>query len=121
MQKIEDNLELLKFNAEGVEPSKMWYNATTRAVKAVEDYMDADPKLSASAAAKKLPKNEIAARYAVHLANLSGQLVANVSCAALVKWLSEGRKTGRTDMFVRNCYLFATSRTESSARFVIGK
>jgi hypothetical protein len=89
--------------------------------KAVEDYMDADPKLSASAAAKKLPKNEIAARYAVHLANLSGQLVANVSCAALVKWLSEGRKTGRTDMFVRNCYLFATSRTESSARFVIGK
>ena len=39
MQKIEDNLELLKFNAEGVEPSKMWYNATTHAVKAVDDYM----------------------------------------------------------------------------------
>ena len=78
-------------------------------------------KLTAKEAKKLLPKNEIAARYAVHLANLSGQLVANVSCCALVKWLDEGRKTGRTDTFIRNFYLFATSRTESSARFVIGK
>ena len=38
-QTIEDNLDLLKFNAEGIEPSKMWYNATTHAVKAVDDYM----------------------------------------------------------------------------------
>ena len=36
---IEENKDLLKFNAEGVEPSKMWYNATTHAVKAVDDYM----------------------------------------------------------------------------------
>ena len=89
--------------------------------KKVQEFMDADPKLTAAAAAKMLPKNEIAARYAVHLANLSGQHVANVSCKALVKWLNEGKDTGRTDKFIRNCYLFATSRTESSARFVIGK
>ena len=38
-QTIEENKDLLKFNAEGVEPSKMWYNATTHAVKAVDDYM----------------------------------------------------------------------------------
>ena len=38
-QTIEENKDLLKFNAEGIEPSKMWYNATTYAVKAVDDYM----------------------------------------------------------------------------------
>ena len=36
---LEQNKDLLKFNAEGIEPSKMWYNATTYAVKAVDDYM----------------------------------------------------------------------------------
>jgi len=38
-QTIEENKDLLKFNAEGIEPSKMWYDATTHAVKAVDDYM----------------------------------------------------------------------------------
>jgi len=37
---IEENKDLLKFNAEGVKPSQMWYNATTHAVKAVDDYME---------------------------------------------------------------------------------
>jgi hypothetical protein len=93
--------------------------------EAVKAYIKADTKLSAAAAAAKLPKNEIAARYAVHAGNLSGRLVANVSCKALVEWLVDGmpggNKPGRTDKFVQYCYLFATSRSESSARFVIGK
>lgn len=37
--KIEENQELLKFNAEGIEPGVMFQNARTAAVKAVDEYM----------------------------------------------------------------------------------
>ena len=40
MQKtIEDNQDLLKFNAEGVHPADMFLNARKVAIKAVDDYM----------------------------------------------------------------------------------
>ena len=40
MQKtIEENKDLLKFNAEGVHPADMFLNARKAAVKAVDDYM----------------------------------------------------------------------------------
>ena len=37
--KIEENQELLKFNAEGIHPSDMFLNARKAAVKAVDEYM----------------------------------------------------------------------------------
>ena len=40
MQKIEDNLELLKFNAEGVHPADMFLNAREVAIKAVDKFME---------------------------------------------------------------------------------
>ena len=39
MQKIEENQELLKFNAEGIHPADMFLNARKVAIKAVNDYM----------------------------------------------------------------------------------
>ena len=40
MQKtIEENQDLLKFNAEGIKPADMFLNARKVAVKAVDDYM----------------------------------------------------------------------------------
>ena len=39
MQKIEENKDLLKFNAEGIKPADMFLNARKVAVKAVDDYM----------------------------------------------------------------------------------
>ena len=40
MQKtIEENKDLLKFNAEGVHPADMFLNARKVAIKAVDDYM----------------------------------------------------------------------------------
>jgi hypothetical protein len=36
---IEENKDLLKFNAEGIHPTDMFLNARNRAVKAVDDYM----------------------------------------------------------------------------------
>jgi hypothetical protein len=36
---IEENKDLLKFNAEGIHPADMFLNARTVAVKAVDDYM----------------------------------------------------------------------------------
>ena len=40
MQKtIEDNQDLLKFNAEGIHPADMFLNARKVAIKAVDDYM----------------------------------------------------------------------------------
>ena len=39
MQKIEENQELLKFNAEGIHPADMFLNARKVAIKAVDDYM----------------------------------------------------------------------------------
>ena len=40
MQKtVEENKDLLKFNAEGIKPSDMFLNARKVAVKAVDDYM----------------------------------------------------------------------------------
>ena len=39
MQKIEENKDLLKFNAEGIHPADMFLNARKVAIKAVDDYM----------------------------------------------------------------------------------
>ena len=39
MQKIEENKDLLKFNAEGYDPTYIWHEAKNKAVKAVDDYM----------------------------------------------------------------------------------
>ena len=39
MQKIEENKDLLKFNAEGFDPTYIWHEAKNKAVKAVDDYM----------------------------------------------------------------------------------
>ena len=39
MQKIEENQDLLKFNAEGIKSADMFLNARKVAVKAVDDYM----------------------------------------------------------------------------------
>ena len=40
MQKtVEENKDLLKFNAEGIKPADMFLNARKVAVKAVDDYM----------------------------------------------------------------------------------
>ena len=39
MQKIEENQDLLKFNAEGFDPTYIWHEAKNKAVKAVDDYM----------------------------------------------------------------------------------
>ena len=39
MQKIEENKDLLKFNAEGIHPADMFLNARKVATKAVDDYM----------------------------------------------------------------------------------
>ena len=39
MQKIEENQELLKFNAEGIHPADMFLNARKVAIKAVDDFV----------------------------------------------------------------------------------
>ena len=39
MNTIEENKDLLKFNAEGVHPADMFLNARKVAIKAVDDYM----------------------------------------------------------------------------------
>ena len=39
MQKIEENKDLLKFNAEGVHPADMFLNARKVAIKAVDEYV----------------------------------------------------------------------------------
>ena len=36
---IEENKDLLKFNAEGYDPTYIWHEAKNKAVKAVDDYM----------------------------------------------------------------------------------
>jgi len=40
MNTIEENKDLLKFNAEGVHPADMFLNARKVAIKAVDDYME---------------------------------------------------------------------------------
>ena len=40
MQKIEENKDLLKFNAEGFDPTYIWHEAKNKAVKAVDDYVE---------------------------------------------------------------------------------
>ena len=39
MQKIEENKDLLKFNAEGIHPADMFLNARKVAIKAVDDFV----------------------------------------------------------------------------------
>ena len=39
MQKIEENKDLLKFNAEGFDPTYIWHEAKNKAVKAVDDFV----------------------------------------------------------------------------------
>jgi len=39
LKTIEENKDLLKFNAEGVHPADMFLNARKVAIKAVDDYM----------------------------------------------------------------------------------
>ena len=39
MQKIEENQDLLKFNAEGIHPADMFLNARNKAVEAVDAYV----------------------------------------------------------------------------------
>ena len=39
MQKIEENKDLLKFNAEGYDPTYIWHEAKNKAVKAVDDFV----------------------------------------------------------------------------------
>ncbi len=39
MQKIEENKDLLKFNAEGIHPADMFLNARKVAIKAVDEYV----------------------------------------------------------------------------------
>ena len=39
MQKIEENKDLLKFNAEGYDPTYIWHEAKNKAVEAVDEYM----------------------------------------------------------------------------------
>ena len=39
LKTVEENKDLLKFNAEGIKPADMFLNARKVAVKAVDDYM----------------------------------------------------------------------------------
>jgi hypothetical protein len=65
--------------------------------------------------------NEYRDRYIFHAANASGKYFANGPIAGFHAWLVTGMKTDRTDRFVRNVYLYATSRSNTSGRFVIAK
>ena len=40
MQKIEENKDLLKFNAEGYDPTYIWHEAKNKAVKAVDEFVE---------------------------------------------------------------------------------
>lgn len=78
---------------------------------------------------KKHPddKNEWRDRYIFHAGNASGIHFANGPIAAFHAWLKAGKKLGpnettcRTDRFIQNVYLYATSRSNTSGRFVIAK
>jgi len=75
----------------------------------------------------KNPKNnEWRSRYVLHAGNASGIHFANGPIAAFHAWLVEGKKEDRpgscrTDRFIQNVYLYATSRSNTSGQFVIGK
>jgi len=70
--------------------------------------------------------NEWRDRYVLYAGNASGIHFANGPIAAFHKWLSEGmgpgaKYPGRTNRFIRNVYLYATSRSNTSGQFVIAK
>jgi len=67
----------------------------------------------------RLKPNELKDRYAMLAGNASGEKITNISLKELHAWLVADQK--RADKFVRYVYLYATSRSATSARFVIAK
>ena len=67
----------------------------------------------------KIKPNEFKDRYEMLAGNASGKKITNVSLKELHAWLIKDKK--RADKFVRYIYLYATSRSATSARFVIAK
>ena len=67
----------------------------------------------------KIKPNEYKDRYEMLAGNASGQKITNVCLKELHAWLKADQE--RADKFVRYVYLYATSRSATSARFVIAK